>query len=56
MNDSTSALDISRIQLVRRGLRLEYVTVIWNSLEGLIAIGAGVVAVASPSSGSVWTL
>ncbi|MBZ5645981.1 MAG: cation transporter [Acidobacteriia bacterium] len=44
MNDSTSALDISRIQLVRRGLRLEYVTVIWNSLEGLIAIGAGVVA------------
>jgi divalent metal cation (Fe/Co/Zn/Cd) transporter len=44
MNDSTSALDISRTQLVRRGLRLEYVTVIWNSLEGLIAIGAGVVA------------
>jgi divalent metal cation (Fe/Co/Zn/Cd) transporter len=30
--------------LVRRGLTLNYVTLSYNSLEGLIAIGAGVVA------------
>lgn len=29
---------------VRRGRRLEYLTIIWNSLEGLIAIGAGIMA------------
>jgi divalent metal cation (Fe/Co/Zn/Cd) transporter len=29
---------------VRRGRRLEYLTIAWNSLEGLIAIGAGLVA------------
>lgn len=33
-----------RAEEVRRGRRLEYVTVVWNSLEGLIAVGAGVVA------------
>ncbi len=30
-----------RLELLRRGLRLEYLTVGWNVLEGLIAIAAG---------------
>jgi divalent metal cation (Fe/Co/Zn/Cd) transporter len=29
---------------VRRGRRLEYITIVWNSLEGIIAIGAGAIA------------
>lgn len=29
---------------VRRGRRLEYITIIWNSLEGIIAVTAGIVA------------
>lgn len=35
---------VGRAALVRRGRRLEYVTIGWNSLEGLIAIAAGVIA------------
>jgi cation diffusion facilitator family transporter len=34
----------TRPQLLTRGLRLEYLTVGWNIVEGLIAVGAGVVA------------
>lgn len=34
----------NRAELVRRGRWLEYFTIIYNSLEGIIAIGAGVVA------------
>jgi len=34
----------TRVRLLERGLRLEYLTVGWNIAEGLIAIGAGVVA------------
>ena len=33
-----------RAEEVRRGRRLEYLTVAWNSLEGLIAVGAGLLA------------
>jgi len=33
-----------RLIHVRRGRRLEVVTILWNSLEALIAIGAGLVA------------
>ncbi len=33
-----------RAGLLRRGLRLEYLTVGWNIVEGLIAIGAGLAA------------
>jgi len=33
-----------RARLVRRGLALSYATALYNSLEGLIAIGAGLVA------------
>jgi divalent metal cation (Fe/Co/Zn/Cd) transporter len=29
---------------VRRGRRLEYITIVWNSLEGIIAISAGAIA------------
>lgn len=39
---TVDALD--RQQLVRRGKLLEYLTVAYNSLEGLIAIGAGLLA------------
>lgn len=34
----------TRAELLRHGLLLEYLTVGWNILEGLIAIGAGVVS------------
>lgn len=36
--------DVIRAAHVRRGLTLEYFTVIYNSLEGLIAVGAGLIA------------
>ncbi|MEX1173526.1 MAG: cation transporter [Chloroflexota bacterium] len=35
---------MTRPQLLARGLQLEYLTVGWNLVEGLIAIGAGVAA------------
>lgn len=41
---ATSARTFEREGLVRRGLRLEYLTLAWNSLEALIAIVSGVVA------------
>lgn len=34
----------TRAQLLKRGLALEYVTVGWNVVEGLVAIGAGLAA------------
>lgn len=36
--------DGNRSSLVRRGRYLEYFTIIYNSLEGIIAVGAGVIA------------
>jgi divalent metal cation (Fe/Co/Zn/Cd) transporter len=39
-----SDLASSRAVLLRRGLRLEYLTVGWNVAEGLIAVGAGLAA------------
>jgi divalent metal cation (Fe/Co/Zn/Cd) transporter len=45
MSDETVQLPGSRReQLIKRGRRLEYFTVAYNSLEGLIAIVAGLVA------------
>jgi cation diffusion facilitator family transporter len=41
---STSATIMDRAAFVRRGLRLEYLTLAWNSLEALIAIVAGITA------------
>ena len=35
---------LPRDRLLNRGLRLEYVTVGWNVVEGLVAIGAGLAA------------
>jgi len=32
---------LDRMSVVRRGRRLEYFTVIWNAVEGLVAVGAG---------------
>jgi len=41
----TQALPLERRRVLhRRGLRLEYFTVGWNVIEGLVAVGAGVVA------------
>ena len=34
----------SRAALVKRGRQLEYFTIFYNSLEGLVALGAGLVA------------
>lgn len=34
----------SRPQLLRRGLRLEYLTIAWNIVEGIVAIAAGILA------------
>lgn len=36
--------DLVRHAAVRRGRILEYITITWNSLEGIIAIGAGIMA------------
>jgi divalent metal cation (Fe/Co/Zn/Cd) transporter len=40
MNDSI----ISRQAVAHRGKRLEYFTIAWNSLEGIVGIGAGAIA------------
>ena len=44
MNKQASIVDVNRSQLVRRGRYLEYFTIGYNSLEGLIAVGAGLLA------------
>ncbi len=38
------AASLERARLLARGMRLEYLTVGWNIVEGLVAIGAGVAA------------
>src|SRR6266853_5115285 len=40
----TNATAVNRHYLVRRGQRLEYFTILWNSLEGLVSIISGVFA------------
>ena len=39
-----SELTVSRQAIAHRGRRLEYFTVVWNTLEGLVAVAAGVLA------------
>jgi divalent metal cation (Fe/Co/Zn/Cd) transporter len=39
-----SELAIARQAIANRGRRLEYFTIVWNTLEGLIAVAAGVFA------------
>jgi divalent metal cation (Fe/Co/Zn/Cd) transporter len=41
---SMSELAQSRQAIVERGRRLEYFTITWNSLEGIVAVVAGVIA------------
>ena len=36
--------EFARAHVVRRGRRLEYLTVAWNSLEGVVAVAAGLAA------------
>ena len=43
-----AAVTVPRATLLRRGLLLEYLTVGWNIVEGIVAVGAGVMA-GSPS-------
>lgn len=35
---------LERTAVVRRGRRLEYFTIAWNAMEGLVAVAAGVIA------------
>jgi len=35
---------VDRHTLVRRGKKLEYFTIVWNSLEGIAAVLAGIIA------------
>lgn len=40
----SEAMPIDRVAMARRGRRLEYFTIAWNSLEGLVAVIAGMLA------------
>ena len=40
----TESVVLERGAIVQRGRRLEYFTIAWNTLEGLVAIAAGVIA------------
>ena len=42
--DMTDSAVLQRSSIVQRGRRLEYFTIAWNTLEGLIAIAAGLIA------------
>lgn len=44
MSTSAMSQELERTRSVRRGRWLEYLTIGWNSLEAVIAIGAGLVA------------
>lgn len=44
MTAAFSTDEASRQLAIRQGKRLEKLTIVWNSLEGLIAIGAGLLA------------
>jgi divalent metal cation (Fe/Co/Zn/Cd) transporter len=34
-------MSVKRTDVIHHGERLEYFTILWNSLEGLLSIGAG---------------
>ena len=44
MSTAVVRQEYPRAAIVRRGRRLEYLTIGWNSLEAIISIGAGIVA------------
>jgi divalent metal cation (Fe/Co/Zn/Cd) transporter len=35
---------LNRSELVTRGRKLEYITIAWNTLEGVVAVVAGIIA------------
>jgi hypothetical protein len=35
---------LDRTTLVRHGRRLEYFTIVWNTIEGLVAVATGLIA------------
>src|SRR2546426_12756321 len=41
---SMAELVLTRQAIAQRGTRLEYFTIAWNSLEGIVAVVAGVIA------------
>src|SRR6202040_1474799 len=41
---SMTELALTRHAIAQRGRRLEYFTIAWNSLEGIVAIAAGLIA------------
>jgi divalent metal cation (Fe/Co/Zn/Cd) transporter len=41
---ATAVTNQTRQELVRQGQRLEYFTLLWNSLEALVSIVAGLIA------------
>lgn len=44
MQHTISSEGTDRVRFVLQGRRLAYLTIIWNSLEGIVAVGAGIVA------------
>ena len=42
--DTAFEIDRRNGQMISRGRRLAYLTIIWNSLEGILAVGAGILA------------
>ena len=44
MSTDVLGREASRAKAIRRGRRLEYVTVVWNVLEAVVSIGAGLAA------------
>ncbi len=44
MNSDALTSETNRAGVVRRGRWLEYFTIIWNLLEGIISIGAGLLS------------
>jgi len=44
MSAEALSQESSRVVIVQRGRRLEYLTIGWNSLEAIISIGAGIAA------------
>ena len=45
---------LDRQAVARRGKQLEYFTIAWNSMEGLVAVVAGALAIAD-TPGGTWS-
>jgi divalent metal cation (Fe/Co/Zn/Cd) transporter len=42
--DAAMGISATRTALIQRGERLEYFTILWNSVEALLSVGAGIAA------------